>query len=90
MVIDIAPQSGWGESMVAGWRLAQGVVAAGALAGLVLSGCSETLPLVNLPDIPRLPEKVLSKDEQQKAVNQMIEKGQTHQVEAAKQIEQAK
>lgn len=86
----MAPQQGLGESMVAGWRLALGLVAAGMVAGVTLSGCSETLPLANLPDITKLPEKVLSKDEQQKAVNQMIEKGQTHQAEAAKQIEQGK
>lgn len=73
--------------MGAGWKLARGLVAVAMLVGVVLSGCSETLPLANLPDIAKLPEKVLTKDEQQKAMNQMIEKGQTHQVEAAKQIE---
>ena len=51
--------------------------------GRDLGGCSETLPLAHLPDITKLPQKVLSKDEQQKAMNQMIEKGQTHQAEAA-------
>ena len=35
----------------------------------------------------KLPEKVLSKDEQQTKVNEMVEKGQTHQAEAAKKIE---
>jgi hypothetical protein len=48
------------------------------------------LPLVNLPSIAKLPEKVLSKDEQQKTMKEMIEKGQTHQAETAKQIEQAR
>ena len=90
MLIDIAPQQRVGESMVAGWRLAPGLIVAGMVAGLVLGGCSETLPLANLPDLTRLPEKVLTKDEQQKAVNQMIEKGQSNQAEAARQIEQAK
>jgi hypothetical protein len=65
------------------------LIAAGALAGTLL-GCSETLPLANLPDITKLPEKVLSKDEQQKAMNQMIEKGQTSQAETVKQIEKGK
>jgi len=60
-----------------------------AVAGGVV-GCSETLPLANLPDITKLPEKLLSKDEQQKAMNQMIEKGQSHQTEAVKQIEKGK
>lgn len=76
--------------MVAGWKQALGLVVAGVLAGAILSGCSETLPLVNLPNITKLPEKVLSKDEQQKTMNQMIEKGQNIQAEAAKQMEKAK
>ena len=46
--------------------------------------------MANLPDITKLPEKVLSKDEQQKAMNQMIEKGQSSQAEAVKQIEKGK
>ena len=76
--------------MVATWKGAICLVAAGLFAGVMLSGCSETLPLVNLPDITRLPERVLNKDEQQKAMNQMIEKGQAQQAEAAKQIDKAK
>lgn len=58
--------------------------------GLGLAGCAETLPLAQLPDFSKLPEKVLSKDEQQGKVNQMIEKGQSHEAEAAKQIEKGK
>ena len=76
--------------MVADWNSALRLVAAGILAVAILSGCAETLPLVNLPDIAKLPEKVLTKDEQQKAMNQMIEKGQAQQAEAAKQIEKGK
>jgi hypothetical protein len=64
------------------------VFAAGAAAGL--GGCSETLPLTQLPDITRLPQKVLSKDEQQGKVTDMIAKSQTHQTEAAKEIESGK
>lgn len=79
-----------GEYMVASWKLAFGLMGAGMLAGVALTGCSETLPLVNLPDITKLPEKVLNKDQQQRAMNQMIEKGQAQQVEAAKQIEKSK
>jgi hypothetical protein len=79
-----------GTSMIAAWKGAIYLVAAGLFAGCVLGGCSETLPLVNLPDITRLPERVLNKDEQQKAMNQMIEKGQAQQTEAAKQIDKGK
>ena len=63
---------------------------AGTCAGVLVGACSETLPLANLPDIAKLPEKVLSKDDQQKTVNQMIEKGQTAQADALKEIEKAK
>jgi hypothetical protein len=76
--------------MVAVWNSALRLVAGGALTVAILSGCSETLPLVNLPDITKLPEKVLTKDEQQKAMNQMIEKGQAQQAEVAKQTEKGK
>ena len=62
----------------------------GAAALAALTGCAETMPLANLPDLAKLPEKVLSKDEQEGRVNEMIERGQTHQTEAAKQIEKGK
>jgi hypothetical protein len=57
---------------------------AACLLGAGLSGCS---PLAQLPDFAKLPERVLTKDEQQGKVHQMIEKAQTHQSDAAKQIE---
>jgi hypothetical protein len=76
--------------MVASWKVTATLVAVWAVAGTMLGACSETLPLVNLPNIAKLPEKVLSKDDQQKTMNEMIEKGQTHQAEAIKQIEQGK
>lgn len=59
-------------------------------AAMALLGCSETLSLADLPNISRLPQKLLSKEEQAKTMNQMAEKGQTHQADAAKQIEAAK
>lgn len=70
-------------------RLTPSLVAI-ALAAAGLAGCSETLPLANLPDITKLPSKLLTKEDQEKAMNQMIEKGQTQQAQAVKQIEQAK
>lgn len=76
--------------MAASWKLAVSLVVAGISAGTILSGCSETMPLVNLPDITKLPQNVLSKDQQQKAMNQMIEKGQAQQAEAAKQADRSK
>ena len=77
--------------MVVGAKLSLGIVVAGMLVGLGLGGCSETLPLVNLPSLTtKMPEKVLTKDEQDRAVNQMIEKGQAVETQAAQQIEKAK
>jgi hypothetical protein len=52
-----------------------------------LAGCSETLPLSQLPDLAKLPQKVLNKDEQKGKVNEMIETRDKHQAEAAKEIE---
>jgi len=70
------------------WRSALALVAVAAtLSG---GGCSETLPLTQLPDVTKLPQKVLNKDEQQGKVNEMITKGQQHQTEAAKDIENGK
>ena len=83
-------RSNVGEYMIASWKLAFGLIVTGISAGTILSGCSETLPLANLPDITKLPQSVLNKDQQQKAMNQMIEKGQAQQAEAAKQAERSK
>jgi len=63
---------------------------ASAIMAAALLGCAETLSLADLPNVTKLPEKLLSKEEQQKTVNSMAEKAQTHQAEAAKEIEKAK
>jgi len=63
---------------------------AGALVAGAVGGCAETTPLAQLPDSAKLPQKVLTKDEQQRTMKEMIERGQTHQTEAAKQIEKGK
>jgi hypothetical protein len=65
-------------------------LALAAVTATLLCSCSETLPLSHLPDVTKLPEKVLSKDEQQGKVKEMIAKGQSHQTEAAKEIENGK
>jgi hypothetical protein len=62
----------------------------GMAALLPLGGCSDSLPFSQLPDLSKLPQKVMGKDEQQQKINEMIERGHTHQIEAAKQIEQGK
>ena len=69
---------------LSGWTLF--VMIAAGLAG----GCSETLPLANLPGLAKLPGKVMSQEEQEKAMNQMSEKGQTQPAEAVKEIEKSK
>ena len=53
-------------------------------------GCSEPCRSPSCPTSPSCPQKVLSKDEQQGKVNEMIAKGQKHQTEAAKEIEKDK
>ena len=65
-------------------------LALAAVTATLLSSCSETLPLAQLPDVTKLPQKVLSKDEQEGKVNEMIAKAQKHQSEAAKEIENGK
>jgi hypothetical protein len=66
------------------------VVALASVAAAIVGGCSETLSLGQLPDVTKLPDKVLSKDEQQGKVNDMIAKGQSHQDQAVKEIEGGK
>ena len=69
-------------------RCKQGLaLVACSAAGIALMGCSETLSLTQLPDLSKLPQKLLSKEEQAKTMNQMLAKGQTHEAEAAKEIE---
>lgn len=75
--------------MAAHCRLGMALVASAAM-GVALIGCAETLSLADLPNVTRLPEKLLSKEDQQKTVNQMAEKAQTQQAEAAKEIEKGK
>jgi hypothetical protein len=70
-------------------KLGLTLIASGAV-GVALLGCSETMSLVDLPNISRLPEKLRSKEEQAKTMNQMLEKGQTHQSDAAKEIQAGK
>jgi hypothetical protein len=56
-----------------------------AASAVALGGCAQ---LSELPDISKVPQRVLSKDEQQGKVQQMIVKGQNHKSEAAKEIEE--
>ncbi len=71
-------------------RSFRGWVIAVAAAAVLASGCSETLPLANLPGLAKLPGKIMSQEEQQKAMNQMSEKGQSGPAEADKEIEKSK
>ncbi len=64
--------------------------AVAAMAAALVGGCADSMPFSQLPDVTKLPEKVLSKDEQQGKVNEMAARGQTHQSEAAKEIESGK
>jgi hypothetical protein len=79
---DIMTMNRWLRWLISG-------LAAGALAATV-GACSDSLPTTTLPDLVKLPEKALSKDEQQNEVNAMIERGQSHQADAVKTIEKGK
>jgi hypothetical protein len=74
-------------------KLRMGTLALASLAaaaiGTGLIGCAETMSLAELPNVTRLPEKLLTKEEQAAAVNNMAEKAQTQQAEAAKEIDKA-
>ena len=53
-----------------------------------LLGCST--PFTQLPDITALPDKLLNKDQQQNRMGELAAKGQEHQSNAAKSIENEK
>ena len=55
-----------------------------------LAGRSDALPLSQIPDLAKLPQKVLNKDEQKGKVNEMIERRDSHEAEAAKEIERGR
>lgn len=66
------------------------VAAAGALLlALVVAGCSPANS-TRLPELAGLPRRVLSTEEQQKAVEAMKSRQETHRAEAIKEIESAK
>jgi hypothetical protein len=64
-------------------------MAAAAASGM-LGGCAESLSVTRLPDFMKLPDKVLTTDQQRRTVNDMIEKGQTHRDDAVREIEKGK
>jgi hypothetical protein len=72
--------------MQARWTHALAPIGMAAL----LAGCSDALPLSQLPDLAKVPEKVLNKDEQKGKVSEMIEKRDRHEAEAAKEIERGR
>jgi hypothetical protein len=55
---------------------------------VLLASCST--PLGQLPDLANLPDKMLNKDQQQTKIGEMAAKGQAHQSETAKAIENEK
>ncbi|SRR5258705_8752287 len=57
------------------------------LAAVALTGCSQALQ-TPLPELAAISRRLLSDDEQKKAVEEMNLEGQRHQAEAIKDIEQ--
>lgn len=57
---------------------------------LVLGGCAEALPSFPLPDLIRDPRKLLTKEEQQQAINDLNEKKAAQDPDAARRAEKPK
>jgi hypothetical protein len=57
---------------------------------MALGGCGYALPSVPIPDLVRDPRKLLSREEQQQAIDELSEKKAAQQADAAKQGEKAK
>jgi hypothetical protein len=56
----------------------------------VLTACSSQQPYQQLPDVARLPERLLNKDEQQARIVDMTAKQRAKETQAEKEIEETK
>ncbi len=73
--------------MAMAWlRMSCGLVLGGLL---FLTACTQVLPTI-LPDLSLPQRKVLTSEEQQKAIEELSRKKETHEADAIKQIEQDK
>jgi hypothetical protein len=70
-------------------RAGLAAVAAAAGTALWIAGCSQVLP-TQLPELTSVPRKVLSEEEQKKAIDELSAKKETHHDEAIRQIESQK
>jgi len=70
----------------AGWAAA---MASALMLALLLAGCSQANS-TRLPELSSLPRRILSDEEQKKAVEEMKVRRETHQTEAIKEIESEK
>lgn len=57
---------------------------------LGLGGCADALPSIPIPDLIRDPRKFLTKEEQERAINDLTEKKAAQQADATKQAEKPK
>ena len=55
--------------------------------GVTLSGCAQTTPVVELPDLVKDPRKLLTKDEQQRAIADIGQAKDTEMTAAEKKIQ---
>jgi hypothetical protein len=55
-----------------------------------LGGCAGALPSFPIPDLIRDPRKLLTKEEQQQAINDLTEKKAAQEADAAKRAEKPK
>jgi hypothetical protein len=83
------PPSFAGRRPLACRRTGLAALAAAAATALCTAGCSQVLP-TQLPELVVLPRKVLSEEEQKKAIEELTAKKEAHHGEAIKQIQHQK
>lgn len=66
------------------------LLAALATLAVGLGGCSYALPSIPMPDLIRDPRKLLTKEEQQQAIEDLTEKKEAQQAETARRVEKTK
>ena len=78
------------EAPVLGAMLTRAKLAALIASGCVVAACSSQQPYQQLPDVARLPERLLNKDEQQARIFDMTAKQRAKETQTEKEIEETK
>ena len=78
------------EEAVLRAMLARTKLAALMTSACLVTACSSQQPYQQLPDVARLPERLLNKDEQQARIVDMTTKQRAKETQAEKEIEETK